>query len=403
MRLGPARLPLCPVGGALFANGRFGAELSAPRLAGRLGGSPITLAANRVRVQSAGFTASGVAVRLGPNRLDIADLSGRFSGVPGGSFAGLSGDLAAVPLLASEGRGTWRMPGGDLALAGRISVSDRQNPARFHPLAGEDFRLTLIDNRIRATGALSHPASGTRVALATIEHNLGSGVGHADLDVQELRFTPGGLQPDTLTPLTVGVVALVDGALSGEGRIAWSGAGTRSTGRFATADMDLAAPFGPVEGLATEVDFTDLLGLTSAPGQEATIRLIQPGIDVYDGVVRYQLRPNYHVAIETGRWPLAGGTLTLEPTVLDFSRESTKYLTFGVEGLDAARFIQQMEFSNIAATGTFDGTIPMQFGTRGGRIQGGGWSPAKAAARCPISARSPMRISASMARSPSMR
>jgi len=371
LRLGPARLPLCPVGGALFANGRFGAELRAPRLAGRLGSSPITLAASRIRVQSAGFAAAGVAIRLGPNRLDIAELSGRFGGVPGGSFAGLSGDLAAVPLLASEGRGTWRLPGGDLALAGRITVADRQDPARFHPLAGEDFRLSLIDNRIRATGALSHPASGTRVALATIEHNLGTGVGHADLGVQELRFTPGGLQPDTLTPLTVGVVALVDGALSGEGRIEWSGAGTSSTGRFATADMDLAAPFGPVEGLATEVNFTDLLGLTSAPGQEATIRLIQPGIDVYDGLVRYQLRPNYHVAVESGRWPLAGGTLTLEPTVLDFSRESTKYLTFGVEGLDAARFIQQMEFSNIAATGTFDGTIPMQFGARGGRIQGG--------------------------------
>ena len=31
--------------------------------------------------------------------------------------------------------------------------------------------------------------------------------------------------------------------------------------------------------------------------------------------------------------------------MLDFSRESTKYLTFRVEALDAARFIQLMEFS----------------------------------------------------------
>ena len=47
--------------------------------------------------------------------------------------------------------------------------------------------------------------------------------------------------------------------------------------------MDLAAPFGPVEGLATRIDFTDLLGLTSAPAQEARVRLIRAGIDVYDG------------------------------------------------------------------------------------------------------------------------
>lgn len=374
--IGPSRLPVCPVGGALIANGRFGAELRAPRLAGRLGSSPIALAAGRVRVESAGFTASAVSVRLGsgnaPNKLDIASLTGRFGtrGVAG-SFGGLAGDLANVPLLVGDGRGSWQMPGGTLALAGRVTVSDKQAPARFVPLASEDFRLALVNNRIRATGTLSHPANGARVALVTLEHDLKSGAGHALLDVPELRFAENGLQPDTLTPLTVGVIALVDGAVTGEGRIEWSASGTRSTGSFATEDMKLAAPFGPVEGLSTRIEFTDLLGLTSAPGQEARIRLVRTGIDVYDGVARYQLQPNYHVAVETARWPLAGGTLTLEPTILDFSQESVKYLTFRIDGLDAARFIQQLEFSNIAATGTFDGTIPMQFTERGGRVVNG--------------------------------
>ena len=178
-------------------------------------------------------------------------------------------------------------------------------------------------------------------------------------------------QPEALTPLTVGVVALVRGTVAGQGRIEWDAEATRSTGTFSTADMDLAAPFGPVEGLATTIEFTDLLGLVSAPGQVAQVDLIRAGIDVYDGVVRYQLRPNYHVQVESAVWPFAGGQLILQPTLLDFSQPSTKYLTFQVVGMDAARFIQQMEFSNIAATGTFDGIIPMQFDIRGGRIVGG--------------------------------
>ncbi len=379
LRLDAARLPLCPVGRAMLRSGRRGleldAELRAPRFAGRLGSSPIALAADRLRVDLAGFAASRLAIRLrgasGVNRLDMAGLSGRFLRGVAGRFEGLSGELANVPLLVSDGRGDWRFESGRLTVAGRLAVADRQAPVRFHPLVSEDFRLTLIDNRIRATGTLAQPATGTAVTSARIDHDLGTGAGAALLDVERLRFARHGLQPEALTPLTVGVVALVDGEVSGQGRIEWDARGTRSSGSFGTADMDLAAPFGPVEGLATTIDFTDLLGLTSAPGQQARVRLIRAGIDVYDGEVSYQLRPNYHVAIESARWPLAGGTLSLAPTVLDFSRESTKYLTFRVEALDAARFVQLMEFSNIAATGTYDGTIPMQFTERGGRIVGG--------------------------------
>ena len=382
LRIGPSRFPLCPIGPALVwkaPGGRLqgGAAVRAPRFAGRLGGSPIALASDRLRFDLAGpgFTAANVDVRLGTgtsvNTMQVASLSGRFTGGGvDGAFAGLSTTLAAVPLLVSEGTGSWRVQRGNLLLAGRIRVEDRQEPDRFHPLAGEDFRLTLVNGRIDATGWLTHPATGTRVTRAEIAHNLRTGAGSADLDVPGIRFAEG-FQPEALTPLTVGVVALVEGTLSGRGRIEWDGGGTRSSGTFSTADMDFAAPFGPVEGLTTNVIFTDLLGLVSAPGQLAEIDLVRTGVDILDGRIRYQLRPNSHVAVESGRWPFAGGELLLEPTLLDFSRPTTKYLTFRVVGMDAARFVQQMEFSNIAATGTFDGIIPLQLDQSGGRIVDG--------------------------------
>lgn len=381
LRLGAARMPLCPAGRAMIAQApdgtlQAGAELRGARFAGRLGASPIALAATRLRADLSGLAASGVGVRLGGasgiSRLDIAALTGRFAnGGMSGTFAGLGGDIAGVPLVASEGEGNWRFVRSALSLEGGLTVADRQAPLRFQPLAARDFRLTLADSRIHATGALVHPASGNRVALATIDHNLTSGAGQAILDVDALRFRPG-FQPDALTPLTTGVVALVDGSVSGQGRIAWDAAGVRSSGEFATQGMDLAAPFGPVQGLTTRIVFTDLLGLVTAPDQSAHVDLIQAGIDVYDGEIRYALRPNYQVAVASARWPFSGGTLTLDPTVLDFSRESTKNLTFRVEGLDAARFVTMMDFGNIAATGTFDGVVPMEFDANGaGVIRGG--------------------------------
>jgi hypothetical protein len=378
LRLGRTLLPLCPTGRALLwraPGGRVagGAELRSPRFAGTLGGSPLSIAGSRLRFGLAGpgFTASDLAVRLAANRFDLASLSGDFgSGGIAGRYGGLSGKLANVPLLMSDGNGIWQVRGSDLSMAGEMRISDEVEPPRFYPLATRDFRLTLADNMIRAGGWLDDPETGTRILRADIGHSLTSGRGRAELDVPGIRFDKD-YQPEQLTRLTTGVVALVNGVLKGQGEIVWDETGSRSSGTFSTDDMDFAAAFGPVEGLATTLRFTDLLGLVSAPGQEAQVDLVRAGIDVLDGRIRYQLLPGLRVRVESGRWPFAGGILILEETILDFSQPSAKRLTFRVEGLDAALFIQKMEFANITATGTFDGVIPMIFDERGGRIVGG--------------------------------
>ena len=382
LRVGPTRLPLCPTGHSLVwkaPGGRVdgGAQLSSPRFAGMLGASPLSVAAGRLRFSARGptFDSSSVAIRLGREGfvhwLDLDSFTGDFGrGGVTGRFSGLRGKLASVPLLMSGGSGTWRVKDGDLLIAGGMRVADEVDPPRFWPLATRDFRLALADNRIRATSWLDDPETGTPVLRAEIGHDLRRGEGRATLDVPGIRFDDT-YQPEQLTRLTTGVVALVNGILKGNGEIAWGPGGTRSSGTFSTQGTNLAASFGPVEGLTTAVYFTDLLGLVSAPGQVAEVGLLRTGIDVFDGRIRYQLLPNLHVRVEGGRWPFAGGELLLEETILDFSKPSPKQLTFRVIGLDMARFVQQMEFANITATGTFDGVIPMVFDERGGRIVGG--------------------------------
>lgn len=381
LTLGQTRLPLCPTGRALiWSTGgalQGGAEIRAPRLAGRLGESPISLAADRVRLDVAkpGFTSANLAIRLGAadsvSSLDLATLEGAFSaeGVSG-RFSGGAGKLASVPLLMSGAEGRWSVLGGDVVVDGVTSVADEADEPRFYPLVSRNFHLTLRDSEIAATGLLEHPETGTGVATVKIAHSLRTGTGQALLDVPGLRFDDN-FQPERLTRLTTGVVALVNGTVTGGGEIGWGPDGVSSTGSFSTRGMNLAANFGPVTNLATTIHFTDLLGLETAPEQLATVGQIQAGIDVFDGEVRYQLLPDLKVKVESGRWPFAGGQLALEETILDFSRPAEKHLTFRVTGLDAGHFIQQFEFSNISATGTFDGVVPMIFDDRGGRIVGG--------------------------------
>ena len=76
----------------------------------------------------------------------------------------------------------------------------------------------------------------------TIEHRLSNGVGEAILDVPGIRFGQG-LQPEELTRLTEGVIALVNGTCQGRGRIAWTGSGKVTRPAISRPhNMDLAAP-----------------------------------------------------------------------------------------------------------------------------------------------------------------
>ena len=380
--LGPTRLPLCPTGPAIISRRpgsavQFGVTTRNILLRGRLGASPFALNAASARMLGQrDFEAAGLALRLGQNDapvlINAKALRGTFSGSGiSGTFAGGDGKVGRVPLDISGAAGTWRFYESNLTIDGGLTVADAVAPAKFYPLRSDNMHFTLANGLIRATGSLKHPASGTRIAEVDIDHRLSNGVGRALLDVPGIRFGQG-LQPEELTRLTEGVVALVTGNLRGQGRIAWAGPGAvKSTGEFTISDTDLAASFGPVSGLNTTVRFTDLLGLETAPGQIATVKTINPGILVENGVVRYSLLPDRLVRVERGEWPFMGGKLILQETILNFNRPTAKRLTFEVVGLDAKTFVDSMEFKEIGATGVFDGVLPMIFDESGGRIVGG--------------------------------
>ena len=374
-------LRLCPLDGALLRidGGKIGGGLviAAPRLTGALGGSPVTLAAARAewRHGSARFVLDDVKARLGQGdrvtRLDLARLDGGISGGGiSGRFAGGAGQIGAVPLLLSEAAGEWRFARANLALNGALTVADAAASARFRQLMARNVTLRLANGTISAEGALFEPGKSVKVADVTLRHVLASGTGAAHLAVSGITFGDG-FQPEELTPLTFGVIADVRGTVRGSGDIAWTPEGVTSTGRFATDRADLAAAFGPVAGLKGEVVFTDLLGLESAPNQMATVASINPGVEVTDGRIDYQLLPGLRIKVNDGRWPFAGGTLTLRPTLLDFGAQQQRRLTFHVEGAEARQFLQQFDFKNLDATGVFDGELPMVFDQTGGRIENG--------------------------------
>lgn len=374
-------LALCPPGGsAIVRNGASGLRLAAGtpalELTGSLGATPVSIKTGAVGFAWPGvLNAKAVDVRLGPpdnaTRFRLADLDAQLGKDFTGRFAGVEASLAAVPLNLANASGQWRFADGRLMLSGAgFDLTDRLDPARFEMLRSDGATLALADNRIIANALLREAKTLREVGSAVISHNLNTGIGHADLQVPNLVFDKG-FQPAQLTRLALGVVANVEGKVTGAGRIDWNPRAVTSTGNFGTETMDLAAAFGPAKGLKGRIVFTDLLGMVSAPHQKVTVASINPGIEVNDGVIDLTLLPDQVLRLHDARWPFLDGTLVLEPTDLRLGIAEARRYTMTVIGIDAARFVEKMELGNLAATGKFDGQFPLVFDANGGRIEEG--------------------------------
>lgn len=374
-------LNLCPPGGsAIVRNGTGGLRVAAGTpgldLSGRLGETPLVVKTGAVGFAWPGvLNARAVDVTLGPpetaTKLRLADLDAQLGADFTGRFSGVEAQLAAVPLDIAGAAGQWRFADGALALSEvGFDVTDRLQPQRFEMLRGEGAALSLADNRIVANALLREAKTSREVLRTAIRHDLSSGNGHADLFVDALTFDKG-FSADQLTYLAKGVVANVEGTVRGSGVIDWNPRGVTSSGRFGTEAMDLAAAFGPVKGLSGTIEFTDLLGMVSAPHQKLKVASINPGIEVTDGVVDVTLLPEQVLRLHEANWPFLGGTLKLEPTDLRLGLAEARRYTLTVAGIDAAKFLEKMELGNLAATGIFDGQFPLVFDANGGRLEEG--------------------------------
>lgn len=374
-------LTLCPGReGAILKSDARGTRMSAGTsglaLSGTLGTTAIRLKSGAVGMAWPGaLAAKNIDVSLGPvaepTTLRIAQLNAMLGKEVDGTFAGTELKLNAVPLDVYDASGKWHFAGGDLAISGAsLWVKDRERDARFYPMQARDAALQLHSTTFTAQALLREPTSDRLVTDVRIEHDLDTMLGHADLDVPGIVFDDK-LQPDNLTYFTKGVVALAKGTLTGKGRIDWDRKGVTSTGQFSTDNLDFAALFGPVKGVRGTVRFSDLLGLVTEPNQHLAVQSINPGIEVNDGDVSFQLIEGRVLEVNGAEWPFIDGRLTLLPTRMALGSSDIRRFTIRVDGINAAKFVQRLDLSNISARGTFDGTLPLIFDQDGGRIEGG--------------------------------
>jgi len=362
-------LDLSPIRGARFdikgrltgggARYRFDLTADAPLNAERLAFDPKAI--------------TGLSGVLGRDRAPLFEI-GPQGWIATGHLQNVQGDIAGFDAGVRAADATFQAHGRK-ALDGlvldlvRSDVLDQAKQARFMPL-GFKGRVSLARG-VLAGDLQASTRAGRAIGVIYLRHDLGSATGRVDIDASGLVFAPHALQPAELSPLA-DFAKDADGAASFRGWFGWGPGKTfLSGGELAAKALKFTSPVGPVLGIDSDIRFSSLAPLISAPDQVMTVRLVK-AVTPLSGVSTQFDFTDKAVSIDAATGDVARGRIRLEPMVAP--------LTPGAQ-VKGALVLDHVNIGDIIAASTLadtvkmdaviDGRIPFEYGPKGLTIQQG--------------------------------
>ena len=199
---------------------------------------------------------------------------------------------------------------------------------------------------------------GVRYIQVTASHAIDNGGGKLLAELGPINFSPDGLQPDLLLPMS-GRWTDVIGRMNANVQLKWTAEGiTSSLGSLDLRDFSFMHEAIKVNDLNASLQLDDLLTFSSLPHQAITIRHIDLGIPIEDLLVYYRLGQDpLHVMLEKAQFRLMDGLISVAPIHID-PDENTN-LTIHVSNFDLEALFDLIQIEGLAGSGRLDGQIPV--------------------------------------------
>lgn len=237
--------------------------------------------------------------------------------------------------------------GGPLGLRGQLEVRD----------STADYRLTLADTR----GILALDAKGSA--------DLASRTTRADLHLRPIAFEEEGLQPAALFPFLGDQVEAASGSVEAAGTASWDGARAAAEIDLALREVGFTAHGATVSGLNGRIEIAGPSPPVTKPGQLISIALIDVGLELTDGLIEFQLRPDGLIQLERAEWQWAGGAVRTAG-LLDPMADSQQ-LVLEVVGVDLAKLLALVNLGGLEGSGRLGGRVPISRSGETLEIRGG--------------------------------
>jgi len=207
-------------------------------------------------------------------------------------------------------------------------------------------------------------ARGRKVPLklsAQGKHHLGLAIGELSYQLDKLQFSPQGLQPGDLVPALGQLISEARGSLAVSGGFSWIAGVPASHLRLALHDLGFDAPGLSVRGINTRLQRAGRTVRNNLDTQEIRVDLLDIGIPLRNGLIRFHTREAPAVDIEQLYFTWGGGGVHIEPLALGFEQLAAEHsIVMGFESIRLNPLLRLIPVDGLWGTGFLSGRIPLR-------------------------------------------
>jgi hypothetical protein len=220
-----------------------------------------------------------------------------------------------------------------------------------------DGKATLDGNKVTASAKVGLPTAKAAMT-AKGSYDLGSGKGKFDIDLPEVTFAPGGLQPKDLMADLAHRTEDISGAIAAKGPILIDKNGV--TSQIALTLKNLSGKLGPIalRNLNSVVEIDKPWPLTTAADQIVSVELADVGLPLTNGLVRFKIDDGETLSLAASQLEMMSGKVTLDPVVLKLGAPAQQIM-LNVDKIALGRMFELFAVAGLTGDGVLSGKIPV--------------------------------------------
>ncbi|MEZ5895257.1 MAG: YdbH domain-containing protein [Parvularculaceae bacterium] len=216
--------------------------------------------------------------------------------------------------------------------------------------------------------------SGAALGHGAGAHEVRSGKGEAIFSSEDVVFARGGLQPQTLMPVLLGVIFDASGVGVGEARFSWAPGVVNSAADIEVADLSFGGPTVAVtrtEGVSGRVDFTNLSPVKTDGPQNIMIGKVDlDALKLEDGRMQFELPGDETLHVVVAEFPWFGGAIGAYDAVAPLSGGAAE-LKLQISDVSLDDLLSYFKIEGLSGEGRVEGLLPLSVDNGKARINEG--------------------------------